>query len=161
MSSKYAGSEVLHMAVEIEKKGREFYESVARTQKNEKTQNVFNFLIDEEIRHEKLFKEMLKQVEKDMEKSVYDDTELILYFSALVDRKIFPDIEEGMDLQKQISDPAVALRVALSMEKDSILFYSELLNVTHKKDHAVINQIMEEERDHISRILNLKRELQV
>lgn len=161
MNDKYAGSEILHMAVEIEKKGKEFYQSVAQSQKDEKTQKVFNFLIDEEVRHEKLFRDMLSRVEQNMEKSVFDDTELILYFNSLVDRKIFPDVKEGMSLQQQISDPAVALRIALTMEKDSILFYSELLNVTHKKDHSVINQIIEEERDHINRILNLKKDLQV
>lgn len=161
MNDKYAGSEILQMAVEIEKKGKEFYQSVAQSQKDEKAQKVFNFLIDEEIRHEKVFRDMLSQVERDTEKSVYDDTELVLYFSSLVERKIFPDVKEGISMQKFISDPAVALRIALSMEKDSILFYSELLNVTHDKDHPIINQIIEEERDHISRILNLKKDFQV
>jgi len=157
MNDKYAGSEVLNMAVEIEKKGKEFYESVAKNQKDEKTKTVFEFLIEEEERHEKVFRDMLHQVEQNTEKSVYDDTEMILYFNALVDRKIFPDVEEGLSLQKEISDPGVALRIALTMEKDSILFYSELLNITHEKDHKVINEIIEEERDHISRILNLKK----
>jgi len=161
MNDKYDGSEILNMAVEVEKKGREFYESVAKNQKNEKAQKVFDFLIDEEKRHENVFRDMLNKVEKDSEKSVYDDTEMILYFSSIVDRKIFPDVEEGVSLQDGISDPGVALRIALSMEKDSILFYSELLNITHEKDHNVINQIIEEERDHINRILKLKKDLHV
>ncbi len=50
MNDKYAGSEILHMAVEIEKKGKEFYQSVVQSQKDEKAQKVFNFLIDEEER---------------------------------------------------------------------------------------------------------------
>ena len=161
MNNTYAGSEVLQMAIEIERKGKEFYQSVAQAHKEETIQDVFNFLIEEEVRHEKVFRGMLAQVEMNTEHSVYDKTDMILYFSSLVHRKVFPDTEEGMSLQKQISDPAVALRIALSLEKDSILFYSELLDVTHKKDHSLINQIIAEERDHIKRILNLKRELQV
>ncbi len=161
MAEKYAGSEVLQMAVEIERKGKSFYDSVIQSLQNDKAKEVFHFLFDEEVRHEKIFRDMLSKVEKNAEKSVYDDSEMTLYFRSLIDRKIFPDEEEGMSMKKEMSDPAIALRIALSLEKDSILFYNELLNVTHKKEHKVINQIIKEERDHITRILDLKRELQV
>ena len=161
MGEKYAGSEVLRMAVEMEKNGKTFYDSVIRAVKDERTQGVFQFLSDEEVRHEKVFREMLEGVEPRRGESPYDDTEMVLYFRSLIDRKIFPSEEEGESMKKDLDDPAVAIRIALSLEKDSILFYHELTRITEEKDRAVVGRIIEEERDHIHRILKLKEELGV
>jgi rubrerythrin len=161
MSGKYAGSEVLMMAVELEKKGYAFYESVVRAVKDKKARDVFQFLADEEVLHEKFFRTILKDVETKADVNPYDDIEMIHYFHSLIDRKIFPSEEEGAAMRKEIGDPAVAIRIALSLEKDAVLFFNELLNVTQKKDHDVINRIIDEERDHIRRILQLKDELKV
>ena len=161
MGEKYAGSEVLLMAVELEKKGYAFYESVVRAVKDKKARDVFQFLADEEVRHEKVFRTILKDVEIKADVNPYDDIEMTHYFHSLIDRKIFPSEEEGAAMRKEIGDPAVAIRIALSLEKDAVLFFNELINVTQKKDHDVINRIIDEERDHIRRILQLKDELKI
>ena len=161
MEKKYAGSEVLQMAVEIERKGKSYYDSIIKAVKDEKTRDVFQFLSDEEVRHEKVFKEMLEEIEPEPEGSPYDETEMILYFRFLIDRKIFPSPEEGESMKKVLDDPAVAIRIALSLEKDSVLFYHELLPITPEKDRQAVERIIDEERDHIRRILQLKTELNV
>ena len=160
MGQSYAGSEVLQMAVEIEKKGKTFYDSVVNAVKDNKTKEIFQFLADEEVRHEKVFRAMLEEVETDSDRSPYDDTEMTLYFRSLIDRKIFPSGEEGEAMKKEIGEPQVAIKIAIGLEKDAILFFSELLRVTQDKEHPVINRIIDEERDHIHRILRLKAELQ-
>ena len=159
MAEKFAGSEVLQMAVELERNGKAFYDSVIRVVKEEKVRDIFQFLSDEEVRHEKVFKEMLEEVEPELPASPYDDTEMILYFRSLIDKKIFPGEDEGRSMKKDLSDPVAALRIALSMEKDSVLFYHELLPMTREKDRETMERIIEEERDHIHRILQLKSDL--
>ena len=161
MEEKYAGSEVLQMAVELEIKGKAFYDGVVGAVKDEKVRTIFQFLADEEVRHEKVFREMLADLEPVSSPSPYDDTELVLYFRSLIDRKIFPDEQEGISMKKDLSNPAAAIRIALSLEKDAVLFFHELLPVTHEKDHQAVQRIIEEERDHIRRILKLKSELNV
>ena len=161
MGEKFAGSEVLQMAVEIEKKGKAFYGSVVSVVKDEKTRDIFQYLADEEVRHEKTFRKMLADVGTKTDQSPYDDMEMILYFRSLIDRKIFPTEEEGISMKKEIGDPAVAIRIVLSLEKDTILFFNELLHVSEEKDHQVIERIIDEEREHIRRILRFKTELRV
>ncbi len=158
MEVKYAGSEILRMAVEIERHGKAFYDSVIRVMKNPHARDIFQFLSDEEERHEDVFKRMLQKVEQKNE-SGYDDEEVIFYFRSLIEKKIFPTSEEAESMEKDLGDPVVAMHIALSLEKESILFYHELLPVTNEKDHPVIHQIIEEERNHIHRILQLKSEL--
>ena len=160
MEAKYAGSEILQMAVEIEKHGKAFYDSVMRVMKNQHARDIFQFLSDEEKRHEVVFKKMLQEVRQNNE-SGYDDEEVTFYFRSLIEKKIFPTSEEGESMEKDLSDPLVVIHIALSLEKESILFYHELLPITEKKDHPVIHKIIDEERDHIHRVLKLKSELQL
>lgn len=161
MGNRYAGSEVLQMAVEIEKKGKAFYDSVVRAISDEKVKGIFQYLADEEIRHEKIFREMLRQVEANRPDSPYDDMEMILYFRSLIDKKIFPSEDEGPMMKKDLSDPGAAIQIALSLEKDAVLFFNELLQITREKDHPVVEDIIEEEREHIRRILTLKADLRI
>jgi len=161
MGQKYAGSEVLSMAVEIERKGMAFYENVAHAVKNVMAREVFQFLANEEKVHEATFKKMLRATDPKSSKSPYDTTEVVLYFRSLIDKRIFPDAIEGRAMKKELSNPGVATDSALVLEKDSILFYQELLPFTEKKDHKTIQDIIGEERGHISRILKLKKEFHV
>jgi rubrerythrin len=161
MAEKYAGSEVLQMAVELEKKGKAFYDGVVAAMKDARVKDIFQFLADEEVRHEKVFRNMLSDLEPGSASGPYDDTEMILYFKSLIDRKIFPDADEGVSMKKELSDVSTALRIALSLEKDAVLFFHEMQSVTHEKDYPAVERIIDEERDHIRRILKLKSELQV
>ena len=161
MTGKYAGSEVLQMAVEIEKKGKAFYDGVVRNVKDPQAKAIFQYLSDEEVQHEELFRAMLADVESETDKSPYNNTEVVLYFRSLIDRKIFPSEEEGESFSKEMGNPAVAIRIALSLEKDAVLFFNEMLQITHETDRKAVEQVIEEEREHIRRILRLKAELQV
>ena len=161
MGVQYAGSEVLRMAVEIEKKGKAFYDGVVRSVKDERARDIFQYLSDEEVEHERVFRKMLDEVEAKTEASPYDDTETTLYFKSLIDKKIFPSAGEGEAMKEEMGNPAAAIRVALSLEKDAVLFFNELLRITEEKDRKAVERIIEEERDHIQRILRLKADLQV
>jgi len=161
MGSLYAGSEVLQMAVEIERKGKAFYDGVVQAMGNEKVKSIFQYLSDEEVKHEKTFKQMLNKLETNPPESPYDDMEMIIYFRSLIDRKIFPSENEGSDMKNVLADPKAAIRIALSLEKDAVLFFNEMLQITNEKDHSVVQAIIEEEREHIKRILKLKDELKV
>ena len=161
MSEKYAGSEILLMAVEIEKKGYAFYDGVLKAEKDPKVKEVFQYLADEEIKHEKLFRSMLSDWETKTEDNPYDDTEMILYFKSLVDTKIFPDQEEGASMKDLTVSPEAAIHVALSFEKDAILYFHEMYKITHESERKAVENIIDEEREHIKRILQLKADLNI
>ena len=161
MKGKYAGSEVLQMAVELERKGKTFYETIAEGIRDEKARNVFQFLADEEVRHEEVFNSILAETETKDENSPYDNREVVLYFRSLVDKQIFPAEEYSKLLKDAVNDPGVAIRIAISLEKDSVLFYNELSPLVNKKDRRIVEKIIEEERNHINRILQLKDELSI
>ena len=109
MTTLYAGSEILQMAVEIEKQGKAFYDGVVAHVKDVKAQEIFQFLADEEVKHEKLFASMARDLEGKKAETPYDNTEMTLYFKSLIDRKIFPGESEGPEMKKEMSNPASAI----------------------------------------------------
>jgi len=155
MEMKYAGSEILKMAVEIERKGKTFYEDMAKIIKDPRVKDIFKFLAEEEVRHEVVFTEMLSAVKVD---DSYNEAELHQFFGSLVGNSIFPGRNSDKEMKKEMSNVSAALEKALALEKDAILFFHEMKTVTAAKDHAVIDKIIEEERDHIKRIIQLKKE---
>ncbi|MFQ5586857.1 MAG: ferritin, partial [Thermodesulfobacteriota bacterium] len=52
-----------------------------------------------------------------------------------------------------------AVRTAIDMEKDSILFYYELQKVVTDKDKGVITRLIEEEKKHLAQLTELQRNL--
>ena len=159
MDLKYAGSEVLQMAVEIEKKGKAFYNGLSETVKDDKARDMFRFLSDEEIKHQIFFQQMLESIETVEPASPYDNTDVTQYFRALIERRIFPTVGEGGMLKEYLDDLAVATRIAISMEKDSILFYYEIKPVVQAKDHSVLDTIINEEKKHIKILAEFAAEL--
>ncbi len=158
MGLQYAGSEVLKIAVEIERKGKIFYEDMAELITHPKVKEIFQFLAKEEVRHEVIFTKMLSSIEPQTEKSVFDDDELSLFYRSLVGDKVFPSKSVEKELKNDFSDLATALQRALDLEKDAILFFHEMKTITSEKDHAVIEEIIQEERDHIKKILEIMKE---
>ena len=159
MDLKYAGSEVLQMAVEIEKKGKAFYDGLAETVKDDKARDMFRFLSDEEIKHQIFFQQMLESIETVEPASPYDNADVKQYFRALIERRIFPSESEGGMLKEYLDDLVVATRIAISMEKDSILFYYEIKPVVQEKDHSVLDKIINEEKKHIKILAEFAEEL--
>ena len=161
MTEKYAGSEVIRMAVEIETKGKAFYDGVVASVKDARTREIFQYLADEEVKHEKLFKKILQDLGPEAEEGPYDASEMTAYFRSLIDGKIFPGGDEGAAMKREMGNPASAVRVALSFEKDAILFFHELLAVTREEGKRAVEHVIAEEREHIRRILELKEALGV
>ena len=64
MPKMFDASEILEFAVRIEENGEAFYRSMAQKCKEEKIENLFNYLADEEIKHRKTFTDMLSKIEQ-------------------------------------------------------------------------------------------------
>ncbi|MEW6034665.1 MAG: hypothetical protein AB1603_07415, partial [Chloroflexota bacterium] len=52
-----------------------------------------------------------------------------------------------------------ALDTALGFEKNSILFYSEMEKLVREQDRKVIGWVIDQEKSHVTRILDLKKML--
>ena len=132
-----------------------------RPPRTSEIKSLFDFLIIEEVKHVELF-EALKEAITEGVPGDIDDPYLkdeSDYLNALADSGIFLKDEEGANKAKQIKSDEEALDFAIQMEKDSILFYLELINMVRDSDRPIVKDILSEERKHIAKLTELRANL--
>ncbi len=156
MSVLFSASEIVLMAVEAEKSGFAFYQAMANKAKDENVKNVFTFLAKEEAEHKDAFQHLLNNL-LFIDMSHTDEAEYHNYLNAFVSTRIF-NADTNIDkLVQSIASDIEAVDIAINTEKESILFYYELREQVKKgKGRDSIDEIIKEEKNHLSRLVQLR-----
>ncbi|MBA7595116.1 hypothetical protein ES703_02075 [subsurface metagenome] len=158
MGIKFSGYEIGEMAIQIERNGKAFYEELARKSNEADMRTFFKYLADQEDVHLERFKELRDRLSKEGYVAPYDWDEARDYLAALVSKEVFADENMGARLAKEAPDEATAFDAAIGLEKDSLLFYHEMMRFVNKADHPLIEAIAEEERKHITDLTQKRKE---
>jgi rubrerythrin len=159
MSVFFSGSELLEIAMRIERNGMAFYQALAGRTRDSDVKDIYNHLAGEEKKHLDTFQGMLNCLGQVRPPETYTE-EYMLYLKALVDSTIFSSISEARQKSSKVSNEIEAVGIGIQAEKDSILFYTELQNLVRERDRKVVVNIVDEERDHLRQLSSLKAELQ-
>ncbi|QTL99516.1 rubrerythrin [Iocasia frigidifontis] len=148
--------EVLEMARDIEKRGRDFYLEQASNTGDKNLAALFNKLADDEKDHYERFGELLNKLQSEIkEEAVYVyEPEVSAYLRSLVEFSVFP---EGDSVE--IKSIETALSFAIRAEKDSILFYQELLIYNSGESAGVIKELIKEEKKHLLTLLEYRNKI--
>ncbi len=151
-------TEIYQFAVQIEENGERFYRAMVEKFDDVKVKELFAFLADEEIRHEKVFKDMLAKLEDYNPQESYPG-EYFDYLHAYADNLVFTldQIEENIAKVKTIGE---ALQFAIGKELDTILYYHEMRNVVPDHQKKLVDDIIDEERKHVVQLTEMKRQLE-
>ncbi|MBP7735779.1 MAG: ferritin family protein [Spirochaetes bacterium] len=156
----YTIKEIIDIAIGIERAGYEFYSGCAGRFTDMSVHDAFDFLAREELEHERLFQSFHGKTEA---AGLYNE-EYYAYLRAIGGGRIFDSQHESIaQILSGINTPMDALKHAFSAEKDSILFYSELKELfTKDKDTTLmLDRIINEERKHVSTILDVIDKLKI
>ena len=156
----FTGREILEMALRIEENGVKFYTGAGRASKNRNVSGVFKDLAREEELHIKIFTELGRLVPEGASNDAYAPymEEASDYLKALADSEVFTRPLEGAKLAGKIRGEKEAIDYAIQMEKDSLLFYLEMRGMIRERDRAVIENLIEQEKGHLSKLTALKKE---
>ena len=162
MAIVFNADEVFEMAVRIENNGAAFYRKAAGLQSDIKNQKFLEGLANMEDRHEKIFTDMRTTLtEKDKEPKVFDPfDEVSQYLAAMADTmggEGSPSVADALTGNESLEE---ILKIAVGLEKDSILFYlgiKDLIPAQSGKDR--IDEIIKEERRHVIQLSNLLEKL--
>lgn len=142
------------MAVQVEKDGLAFYIACAATHNTEAVGELFTWMADQERIHVEVFTEMREGLaERTLPESYPGETDA--YIASLVSDRVFP----SADACTAFNNESAAIATALDMEKQSILLYSGIRNLVRISEQEVMDRVIEEEREHIRRLLALRRGL--
>ena len=148
--------ELVQLAINIEKRGMEFYDAAYSSAADSKAKDLYKYLYNEEVKHLKLFTELYNHI-KDIV-SIGDDylfdENVSAYLKSLVKEEVFKTSVLQENNNKSEIDSIV--REALKAEKNSILFYTEL--ALHTKDEEILNILdilIDEEKKHLVELTTL------
>ena len=155
MSVFFNVSEIYQFAIKIEENGEKFYRKVANKTKNKEVKDLFNFLADEEVKHKKVFEELLSKIEKYEPPESYPG-EYFAYLKAYAEELIFP---KGVEREMEKEDVIEAINFGIRRELDSIMYYLEAKGFVPETQHNQLDKIIEQERAHFVKLSNLKKQL--
>jgi rubrerythrin len=146
--------EVYRVGICIEEAGLEFYTKMAEKADDPATKRVFRRLAKDEKQHLAMFEGMdLKTAGGMGSRPADQDKDLSNYVCSLVDGGIFSSLVKMEKTAKAKFSAEKALELALSVEKDAVLYYSEALKA-NKRPAAkeALEKLVEEEKRHVVEI---------
>jgi rubrerythrin len=158
MSIAFTASELINVAIGIERRGITFYDIMARSTDNEMAREVFQSLTDMEREHIQIFEDMLGEADK-YELLETSTEEYAGYLQALIDNAVFTDDMITSEMATQAESDIKAVELGISAEKDSILFYYQMKDIMPPSAVPMINRIIAEEKSHLRQLSEIKKRL--
>lgn len=155
MAKLFTACEVVDVAVELERMSAEFYSEIARSAKDEERRKLFEGLAECERQHEQRFRELyqiMRQCAPDAPESYPGEWQS--YVRALINSRTVIGKDEVQRIATSGSAEDI-FRFAAQLEKDSILLYETLLNYVPESERSKIGELLMDEREHLSCVINL------
>jgi rubrerythrin len=153
---RYSIFEVMEMAVQTEKSGKSFYETVAAQLREDKVKSLFDFLAGQEAQHVQVFEEISRTVKAAPGDEPYDWDEVALYLHAIVQSRYFLNPDKAKQLAAAVTTPAQAIEHALAFETETLLFYHEVVGMVSAANRPAVERLIAEEKSHIRKLAGLE-----
>ena len=156
MAQVFTGSQVVELAIQIERNGAAFYEAAKKVVSGDEAKKTMDYLISEERRHLATFQGLLNKIELVRPAEQYEG-EWDAYLKTAAAEHVFTDDARAREIISSIKTQNEALDYAIGFEKDSILLFLELSNLVGAKNKETVEKLVNEEKEHLRRLSELKR----
>ena len=156
MGNIFSGSEVVELGIQIEKNGRDFYNTLVKQSKILKAKEVFKFLAGEEEKHIKVFQGLLDKTQK-FEALGLDADEYYAYMSTLASEHVFTQKDKGEEIARNIKTDREAIVKAIRFEEDSIVFYEGVKKIVPGSDEEIIEALITQEEGHLKQLIEMEK----
>ena len=156
MPMEFSGPELMEMAVQTEKGGRLFYETVAAQTDDDRLRELFRFLADEETRHIAVFQDFARSLRERPEELAYNWEEAVPYLRAVTDSRYFLGEAKALALARESASAEDALVHAIGFEKETLLFYNEMLTLVSEPSKPAVRRLVAEEKSHVVKLSLLR-----
>jgi rubrerythrin len=158
MSIFFSGTEILEVAMGLERNGEVFYKAMADKTPGRDAKATYDYLAGEERKHLNTFKSMQDSAGSYQPPETYPG-EYMLYLKSLIDNAVFKDSADAQRRADGAAGESEAFDIGIQAEKDSILFYTEMQNFVGTNDRKIVNDILNEERTHLKQLAELKQQI--
>ena len=119
---------------------------------------LFTHLAGEEVKHFHTFERLAREY-PELEVDAEEWGQTSAYIQATSDSRFFVGEDKALALAKTVKDPLKAVDIAIAFEKDTLLFFYELLGVTPAKGREAARAIIEEEKRHVQLLSQRRKRL--
>lgn len=145
--------EALNIAIDIEKRGERFYSLAVPLAPGIEVKSMLVNLAEQERDHAVMFQAIYNEAlnkKNDFDDSYLFDPEVAAYLWAMSESTIFPTDEEQLQIIDSLQSVADILSVGIQAEKDSILFYTEMvINSKYTEAKEAFRRLIREEKKHL------------
>lgn len=162
MSIYLYADDIFRVGVQIETNGKLFYETAAKQTQETRAKELFKELADWENQHIELFEKLRLQLpETAKEENLFDPgSELEMYIEATADSHIFIKNKDIASLVSTLKTPREVLDLAITFEKDSVVFYSAMKKaIPESFGKGRMDTLINEEIKHIAMLAQQKEKL--
>ncbi|MGJ4850484.1 ferritin family protein [Bacillota bacterium Meth-B3] len=160
MKHVFSDLEGLRIAIEMEKRGAELYRHAARVSRRPEVVALVHRLERDELDHQREFSAHYERLrDAHVEAEPYAE-ESSAYLAAVAADVVFPGGLVEMASHAIVDGPAAILRRAIQSEKDSILFYGEMIERAQSEAaRRAFADIVTEERRHMQELIDMLMEV--
>lgn len=155
MANVFGGNEIVEMGIQIEKNGKDFYDTLSAKSKDEKAKDIFCYLAEQEKKHIDIFEKILQAVHKYEPPESYPG-EYFAYMKALASEYVFTKKNKGKEIAKSTKSDREAVELGIKFEKDSILFYEGMQKVVPDNQRKIVDALIAQEKEHLCDLYNIK-----
>lgn len=158
MGNIFSGSEIVELGIQIEKNGRDFYNTLIEKSKSSKAQEIFQYLAKEEEKHIQAFQNILDKTEK-YEPVGLGAEDYFAYMNTLAGEYVFTQKDKGQEIAKRTNSDIEAVKLGIGFEKDSIIFYEGIKKVVPGYNQKIVDELILQEQSHLRKLSDLKKSL--
>ncbi|MCK9615585.1 MAG: hypothetical protein M0R48_08780 [Candidatus Omnitrophica bacterium] len=158
MANIFSPQEILRIAIRVEENGKKLYAILEKKTGNEIMREVWAYLKDQEELHRKTFQAMLDNV-GDYIVYEFSPGEYDAYIKAIAAGYIFTQELIEKKTKEGFKSDLEAIDFGIYIEKESILTYSALRGYILAEKHAVLDKVIDEEKNHLVKLTILKDKL--
>lgn len=162
VAAKFNAEELMELAIQIEKNGREYYAAMVEKSQDPAVKQIFSYLFREEQSHFDHFVSIRNKLLSSRQEEFaiadeYNTPDMMNYLQAMFDGRVFPNLLSHAELAIEIKTDEQAIYHAIGFEKDTVLFFSEILCLLGRDDenYALIQELIRQEKIHIARLYTL------
>lgn len=145
--------DLLDLAINLEREGAEFYDSLSQKAKNKSTKEIFKNFASDELKHAQTFLE-LKESDPAGENVLVDDS-LSELIGQIKQEDVLPQVPEN---DAKNIHPLTAIKLGIKSEKNAVKLYKQILKrVKSDEGRKVIEALINEEKNHAAELTEMHK----
>ncbi len=157
MTLFFSGDEIVKLAVQTEETGYEFYKLAQEHATSKKLKDLFQYLAEAELRHKETYLGLKDAIDESPQGVPIDWNELGLYIKAMTDSSFFLGADKSINVAAKAADEKEAVEFAIKFEKDTLLFFYQILDIVKTKNKSIVENIIQEEKEHIKQLAEIRQ----